>query len=222
MVVTGLEISERVKEFITLLVSALHVGHYLINLFKNFEVAFVFGSRIAEGNERSKMFVESSLHETGDMGATESKLAFRKSVFQLYEQQNIPATNEEYWANFYKLPETAEDVFNLFAPKDIRRVREVAVSNLETLFQKIIGRLFTFVSSTAAAPTKDDCRDVLNCIRILTRLLPYAFEMEDGRLEEKLFWSPAEGEEPLGSILAKAVVQLLFFRGYDELDLSRL
>ncbi|KAI8586060.1 high-temperature-induced dauer-formation protein-domain-containing protein [Geranomyces variabilis] len=152
------------------------------------------------------------------MGATESKLAFRKSVFQLYEQQEIPATNDEFWTSFYTLPETAEDVFNLFAPKDIRRVRDTASQNLQTLFQKvfapaILNRLFAFVN-VAVPPSKDDVRDVLNCVRILTRLLPYAFEVEDGVLENRLFWSPAEGEEALGLTLVKAVVQLLFYRGF--------
>ncbi|TPX57219.1 hypothetical protein PhCBS80983_g03995 [Powellomyces hirtus] len=147
------------------------------------------------------------------MGATESKLAFRKSVFQLYEQQDIPNTNDEFWTSFYKLPETAEDVFNLFAPKDIRRVRDTAPGNLETLIHKILNRLFTFVNN-AVPPTKDDIRDVLNCIRVLTRLLPYVFELEDGAVEDKLFWSPVEGEEAIGTILSRAVVQLLFFRGF--------
>ncbi|KAJ3167425.1 hypothetical protein HDU88_002347 [Geranomyces variabilis] len=147
------------------------------------------------------------------MGATESKLAFRKSVFQLYEQQEIPATNDEFWTSFYTLPETAEDVFNLFAPKDIRRVRDTASQNLQTLFHKILDRLFAFVN-VAVPPSKDDVRDVLNCVRILTRLLPYAFEVEDGVLENRLFWNPAEGEAALGLTLVKAVVQLLFYRGF--------
>ncbi|KAJ3161170.1 cell wall biogenesis protein [Geranomyces michiganensis] len=126
---------------------------------------------------------------------------------------DIPATNDEFWTSFYTLPESAEDVFNLFAPKDIRRVRDTASQNLETLFHKILNRLFAFVN-VAVPPSKDDIRDVLNCVRILTRLLPYAFEAEDGALEQKLFWSPAEGEDALGLTLVKAVVQLLFYRGF--------
>ncbi|TPX68378.1 hypothetical protein SpCBS45565_g03187 [Spizellomyces sp. 'palustris'] len=146
------------------------------------------------------------------MGATESKLAFRKSVFQLYEQQSIPESNDDFWSNFYRLPETAEDVFNLFAPKDIRRVRDTAVENLETVLRKAVNRLFTFLALTTR-PTPDDVRDVLNCIRILTRLLPYVFEVENGELEGKIFWDVENGAQPLGAKLCQAVVQLLFFRG---------
>ncbi|KAI8817091.1 high-temperature-induced dauer-formation protein-domain-containing protein [Fimicolochytrium jonesii] len=167
------------------------------------------------------------------MGATESKLAFRKNVFQLYEQQvpssllssrpflteispnlcpflqNIPPTSQEFWHNFYTLPDTAEDVFNLFAPKDIRRVRDVAGGNLVTLIEKILDRISTFLSLTTP-PTKDDAKEILNCIRILTRLLPYIFEAESD-FEDKLFWS---GDDLLAPKLCRAVVQLLFFRGF--------
>ncbi|KAJ3278639.1 cell wall biogenesis protein [Borealophlyctis nickersoniae] len=163
------------------------------------------------------------------MGATESKLAFRKNVFQLYEARHLPTDNEAYWANFYKLPETAEDVFNLFAPKDIRRVRDTAPENLETLvtksktyqhhrLEKVLDRILTITALTAK-PSKDDTRDVLNCIRILTRILPYIFEVEGGELERRLFWSVqgtsgGASAEPWGKVLALAVVKLLFYRGF--------
>ncbi|KAJ3186023.1 hypothetical protein HDU85_000937 [Gaertneriomyces sp. JEL0708] len=149
------------------------------------------------------------------MGATESKLAFRKSVFQIYEQKNVPATNESFWNNFYTLPDTAEDVFNLFGAKDIRRVRDTAPANLETLLSKITSRLFAFLT-LSTFPTRDDTRAVLNCIRILTRILPYIFEHDDQTLEERLFWAPSteEDELPLGTRLARAVIKLLFFRGF--------
>ncbi|KAI9004645.1 high-temperature-induced dauer-formation protein-domain-containing protein [Gaertneriomyces semiglobifer] len=149
------------------------------------------------------------------MGATESKLAFRKSVFQIYEQKNVPATNESFWSNFYTLPDTAEDVFNLFGAKDIRRVRDTAPANLETLLSKITSRLFAFLT-LSTFPTRDDTRAVLNCIRILTRILPYIFEHDDQTLEERLFWAPSteEDEIPLGTRLARAVIKLLFFRGF--------
>ncbi|KAJ3063831.1 hypothetical protein HK102_008374, partial [Quaeritorhiza haematococci] len=163
------------------------------------------------------------------MGATESKLAFRKNVFMLYEQRNIPSTDSEYWQRFYQLPETAEDVFNLFSPKDIRKVRDAAPENLRTLITKVLERIFTFVSPDAPIPTKEDILQVLNCIRILTRILPYIFETQSDEFEERLFWSSSpvggtesEGAEqqeqqkddPLGALLVKAVIKLLFSRTF--------
>ncbi|KAJ3039459.1 hypothetical protein HK097_002827, partial [Rhizophlyctis rosea] len=154
------------------------------------------------------------------MGATESKLAFRKNVFQLWEQRNIPASQEEYWSNFYKLPETAEDVFNLFAPKDIRKVRDDAPENLETLLDTAIQRLTT-ISAKRTKLVADDARDILNNARILTRILPYVFEVENGRLDERLFWerkgkenTSAEAVKTRGETLVGLTVELLFFQGF--------
>ncbi|RKO94468.1 high-temperature-induced dauer-formation protein-domain-containing protein [Blyttiomyces helicus] len=71
------------------------------------------------------------------MGVTESKLAFRKQVFQLNEQRNVSRDLDDFWSNFFKLPDSAEEVFNLFSPKDVRKLRDSAVENLETLFHKV-------------------------------------------------------------------------------------
>ncbi|KAI8833717.1 high-temperature-induced dauer-formation protein-domain-containing protein [Chytridium lagenaria] len=152
------------------------------------------------------------------MGATESKLAFRKNVFALYEQRNLSASDDQFWSKFYQLPETPEDVFNLFSSKDIRRVRDTASENLETIASKVSDRLFKFIASTTV-PTKDDIRDALNCCRILTRILPFVFETGNADLEEKIFWTRSNSEEGenvddrLAPRLVRGVMQLLFFRG---------
>jgi hypothetical protein len=33
------------------------------------------------------------------MGATDSKLAFRKTVFRLYEDKDIPTNKDEFWSS---------------------------------------------------------------------------------------------------------------------------
>ncbi|CAG8803400.1 735_t:CDS:2, partial [Gigaspora rosea] len=70
-----------------------------------------------------------------EMGATDSKLAFRKGVFRLFEERNIDVS-DEYWIQFWDLPESADDVFSLVGAQDIRRVRDQARENLETLIHK--------------------------------------------------------------------------------------
>ncbi|KAJ5350366.1 hypothetical protein N7541_008093 [Penicillium brevicompactum] len=107
------------------------------------------------------------------MGASESKLVFKQGIFRLSEQE-IPA-DDPYWTRFWELPESTEDVFSLFTPADIRRTRDHALPNFQTLILAVTSRL---------------TRDVLNCIRILTRLLPYVYEAEhlEG-WEENFFWA---------------------------------
>jgi hypothetical protein len=91
---------------------------------------------------------------------------------------------------FWELPESTEDIFSLFSPNDIRRTRDTALENLETLILAITSRLFILrhhpsFPDLELAPE----RDALNCIRILTRILPFIYEAEHlEEWEDKFFW----------------------------------
>ncbi|RYC65488.1 hypothetical protein CHU98_g701 [Xylaria longipes] len=123
------------------------------------------------------------------MGASDSKLVFKKGIFRLSEERHIPA-DDPYWTSFWELPESSEDVFSLFSPADIRRTRDRAIENLETLILAVTSRLFilrhhpSFPDAEFASE-----RDALNCIRVLTRILPYLYEVDSLQAwEDKFFW----------------------------------
>ncbi|KIW68334.1 hypothetical protein PV04_04287 [Phialophora macrospora] len=123
------------------------------------------------------------------MGASESKLIFKQGIFRLSEERNI-APNDPYWTNFWELPESVEDVFSLFSHTDIRRTRDAALENLETLILAVTSRLIA-LKNHPSFPDPDLApeRDALNCIRVLTRLLPYVYEAEQlADWEERFFW----------------------------------
>ncbi|KAJ3571013.1 hypothetical protein NPX13_g5526 [Xylaria arbuscula] len=123
------------------------------------------------------------------MGASDSKLVFKKGIFRLSEERHIPA-DDPYWTSFWELPESSEDVFSLFSPADIRRTRDRAIENLETLILAVTSRLFILrhhpsFPDAEIAPEKD----ALNCIRVLTRILPYLYEADNLQSwEDKFFW----------------------------------
>ncbi|CAM1508214.1 Fc.00g050620.m01.CDS01 [Cosmosporella sp. VM-42] len=123
------------------------------------------------------------------MGASDSKLVFKQGIFRLSEERHIPA-DDAYWTSFWELPESSEDVFSLFTPADIRRTRDRAIENLETLILAVTSRLFILrhhpsFPDPELAPEKD----ALNCVRILTRILPYLYEKESlATWEERFFW----------------------------------
>ncbi|CAG8956354.1 hypothetical protein HYFRA_00003735 [Hymenoscyphus fraxineus] len=123
------------------------------------------------------------------MGASDSKLVFKKGIFKLSEEREI-AADDPYWASFWELPESTEDIFSLFSPADIRRTRDTALENLETLILAVTSRLFILrhhpsFPDPEFAPEKD----ALNCIRVLTRILPYLYEAEQLQpWEDKFFW----------------------------------
>ncbi|KAJ2971327.1 hypothetical protein NQ176_g7745 [Zarea fungicola] len=123
------------------------------------------------------------------MGASDSKIVFKRGIFRLSEERHIPA-DDEYWTSFWELPESAEDVFSLFSPADIRRSRDQALENIETLILALTSRLFVLrhhpsFPDNELAPE----REALNCVRVLTRILPYLYEKESlHQWEEKFFW----------------------------------
>jgi len=88
------------------------------------------------------------------------------------------------------LPETTDDVFTLFSPADIRRTRDSAIENVETLILALTSRLFV-LRHHPSFPDPDLApeREALNCVRVLTRLLPYIYETDAlGPWEDKFFW----------------------------------
>ncbi|KAL9012048.1 MAG: hypothetical protein Q9173_003158 [Seirophora scorigena] len=123
------------------------------------------------------------------MGNSDSKLVFKQGIFKLSEPKAIPA-NDIYWTGFWKLPESVEDVFSLFSPVDIRRARDNSLPNVETLLTTLISRLI-HMTHLPAFPDVDfaPSKEALNCIRIITRILPFLYEADHlESWEDKFFW----------------------------------
>ncbi|KAK6075298.1 high-temperature-induced dauer-formation protein [Seiridium cupressi] len=123
------------------------------------------------------------------MGASDSKLVFKKGIFRLSEERHIPA-DDSYWTSFWELPEASEDIFSLFSAADVRRTRDHAIENLETLILAVTSRLFILRHHPSFPdPELAPERDALNCVRVLNRLLPYLYEADHLQgWEEKFFW----------------------------------
>lgn len=141
----------------------------------------------------------------------EAKLAFRSQptgISKLATSRNISQT-DAYWDQYTVLFDSASDVFSLISPNDIRRALLEAPENVATLVRVICARLFnlvsdhTFPSSTnisvayftssllkTGAAERNTTKEVLNCIRVLQRVLPVVFEIdsESSILEEEIFW----------------------------------
>ncbi|KAI9190031.1 hypothetical protein H9P43_001464 [Blastocladiella emersonii ATCC 22665] len=203
------------------------------------------------------------------MGNTDSKLAFRQNLFRLV-REDVPRSdpaNAAFYAQFWTLPTSPDDVFTLLQPMDVRRLREDRPTGFAALWLAVVDRLLELVAdpswtapaqslvsaittrggSARAAPASGPANDpakclaALNCVRLLTRLLPYLYEAEapdDGSgavgspLEMALLYRPvqttadaaarAEGSVeggdpaavPLAHVLLVATVKLLFRPGF--------
>ncbi|EEB12382.1 conserved hypothetical protein [Pediculus humanus corporis] len=149
------------------------------------------------------------------MGNTDTKLNFRKAVVQLTSKtQPIDASDDNFWNQFWAENNTSvQDIFTLVPAAEIRAVREEAPANLATLCYKAVEKLVKAVDSSCR--TQHEQQTVLNCVRLLTRILPYIFEDPDWR---GFFWSSLptgssqddEESAPLAQSLINAVCDLLF------------
>ncbi|XP_028423372.1 protein HID1b isoform X1 [Perca flavescens] len=156
------------------------------------------------------------------MGNADTKLHFRKAVIQLTTKtQPVEATDDAFWDQFWAdSTTTVQDVFALVPAAEIRAVREESPSNLATLCYKAVERLVQGADS--GCPSERERQIVLNCTRLLTRILPYIFEDADWR---GFFWSTVpgagragrldeDGEDnearPLAESLLLAIADLLF------------
>lgn len=100
---------------------------------------------------------------------------------------------------FWSLPETAEDIFSLISATDIRRIRDSAPENLETLILALTSRLFALRHHPAFPDTElAPAREALNCMRVLTRLFPFILESEDMMEWQERFWWSKRRKRPRG------------------------
>ncbi|KAJ3209147.1 cell wall biogenesis protein [Entophlyctis luteolus] len=147
------------------------------------------------------------------MGATESKVAFRKGVYALKtgKTESGAPVDEAYINEFVRLPspDSAEDIFNFLSPKDIRAIRD---SDHSDLFAALIRCVSSTVIDAAAAGAVANLSKLTNCVRILTRVLPFVFEI-DG-LENSLFWGSVDSASSLGAKLTLATIELFFVKAY--------
>jgi hypothetical protein len=99
---------------------------------------------------------------------------------------------------FWQRPETAEHVFETITPSDLRTMRDDPKSfrNFETLIATVSSHLMHLRWADDSLFERDAVaftREVLNCIRILTRVLPFVYECD--RLcswEQSFFWEPSD------------------------------
>lgn len=108
------------------------------------------------------------------MGASASREKFRESVTALIEVDVSP-DDAEFWDELWKIPSSPEEVFELISPDAARRLRDERFENLATLFTQAVAQLCQIVET----PYNIYFDQALNCVRVLTRMLPFLMEKGD-------------------------------------------
>lgn len=118
------------------------------------------------------------------MGQGDSKLEFRSRV-QVLSQRPVEGSDHDFWLPIFTTPLPAEDIFALLSPGDVRLIRKHQTKNLSIVIFKCIQQLFFF--SKPEAKVKD-FTSARNSLRILSRVLPVIFEINDDNYIDTLFW----------------------------------
>ncbi|UJR37222.1 hypothetical protein I4U23_029931 [Adineta vaga] len=154
------------------------------------------------------------------MGNTDSKVDFRVAVVQLTSHsQQIESNDESFWDQFWSDKiSSVQDIFALVPAAEIRALREELPSNLATLCNKLVDRLQ--LAAENSCQTQREQTAAINCVRLLTRLLPYIFEEPEWR---GFFWSDiptgqqrmttnseSVSKPPLAERLLQTLADLLF------------
>jgi hypothetical protein len=105
------------------------------------------------------------------MGQSASKEKFRESVTALI-QVDVSADDAEFWDELWKIPSSAEEVFELLPATAARQLRDERFENLATLFTQAVAQLCQIVET----PYNIYFDQALNCVRVLTRILPFVLE----------------------------------------------
>jgi hypothetical protein len=143
------------------------------------------------------------------MGAAESRAQFRLHIARLHEEE-VPAEPNDFWQQLWTVPKSAEEVFTLVQPDDVRTLRKERPKNLETLLQKALSKLLEVVQT----PRRQLFPEALNCVRILTRVFPFLYENPSENAMENLFSAASGQSSSPFTQLIHATMQLLFLQDF--------
>ncbi|KAG7452752.1 uncharacterized protein BT62DRAFT_958767 [Guyanagaster necrorhizus] len=161
----------------------------------------------------------------------EKKLGFRSQpggLSKLATVRNIPES-DTYWDQYISLFDSASEVFSLITPNDVRRALLDAPENIATLIRVVTSRLFNLVSDHTFPPAsnasvtalassfinatgsadRNTTKEVLNCLRVLQRVLPVVFEVEgeSSVFELEVLWKRQEVKQSLDEGTSQFVIE---------------
>lgn len=121
------------------------------------------------------------------MKTAEEKIQFKNHFFKLGQGRVISLDDVKYWLVFWSAPLEASDVYDLLSSYDVQTVRDHNLPNF-LLFIRILCIRVVHLSKNS---TSQKHHQLINCLRLLTKLLPYVFELPNyADIESRLFWDP--------------------------------
>ncbi|WFD34536.1 hypothetical protein MCUN1_001377 [Malassezia cuniculi] len=155
------------------------------------------------------------------------KTVFQTSVDtgipRLYSERHVPVADHRYWVQYTTLFETEADVANMLTVDVFRKVASEAPENLVNLVEVLVMHMESLVDDPQFAPVPPRTRggfsalfaptnvsplrdgrnralEVLNCCRIISRVVPVIYETlpqgDEPSLEQQVLWTPRSRVNP--------------------------
>ncbi|ODV80772.1 uncharacterized protein CANTADRAFT_25182 [Suhomyces tanzawaensis NRRL Y-17324] len=127
-----------------------------------------------------------SIHHS--MKSYEERLRLKNHFFKLGQGRIIDTTQTSYWLLLWNEPQHSNDIYELLTPFDIKTIRDQNKINFLTLVRVLSEKVVAIVSSDQVVPQTPQ---LLNCIRFLTKVLPFLYELPEytDEIESSLFWT---------------------------------
>ena len=112
------------------------------------------------------------------MGTSASRERFKHQLVTLTTATDgdLPPLPANFYDDFWKTPSSAEEVFSVLDPETVRLLRDTRFDNLTQLFTQACAQMCQIVET----PYGIYFDQALNCVRVLTRFMPFILEAEVG------------------------------------------
>ncbi|KAI5955616.1 hypothetical protein KGF54_001118 [Candida jiufengensis] len=146
------------------------------------------------------------------MKSSDEKLYYKNHFFKLGQGRIISNDDYPFWSKFWRLPTTSDDIYEIVNVEDLKLIQKQNLQNYYTLVKVLSLKIIQF--SQQKELNNSDILKLLNCIRLLCKIIPPLFALDTYKdIENELFWDE-NSNKSLAYNLMMSLVDLLFTKGF--------
>ena len=118
-------------------------------------------------------------------------MSFKAALYRLSDATElVPLEDKAFWSAYWTLPVSADTIFSSVSSNDIRYIRDSNLGNFCNLLRALSFHVIHLASKKSVPLNVFPTKELLTSVRILTKLMPYLYEMETLiPVEREIFWT---------------------------------
>lgn len=132
------------------------------------------------------------------MGNSESSVPLAEVVQRLQKDDVLPS-DAEVWSPLLGSPLVVEDIFEVITPQAVRELKRRKPQNLAVLLSKVVetmGAVCERNDRGSGVLLAEDHAAAINCVRLLTRIMPFLLEDPEDEVVEEILWGSGRCSVP--------------------------